>query len=141
MESFKYYTTDNRTVFSSRSLHYALTSSHTLNLQKLTPEDAKNISIIADNYLAEIIAAACEPNEKCFTKPSTAPSSNAWYMHNYCVMVGDHLHIRNGKEYRSLTTFMEKANIDELKYVLTQTAMQAALCRAELANASNVVAG
>ena len=143
MKTYKYNSTDNRTVFSPVSLRYAMTLDHTVDLTKLSNEDAQNVSIIANDYLAEIFEAAEVKDITSWDKDYSFPANQSWYLHNYCVMVGNNIHIRNGKNYQSLTAFMENASYEELKYVLSQVSMQAALCRAELLqqNAADVVAG
>lgn len=144
MKSYKYCTSDNRTVFSPVPLSYALSSNNTLTLEKLSAMDSKKISIIANDCFAEILTAAEESSADIskWNTPAPQQKSNSWYLHNYCLLVGDKLHIRDGADYKSLSSFMEKADPEELKYVLSQVAMQAALCRAELLQTSmDVVAG
>lgn len=140
MRTYKYQTTDNRTVFSPKPLLYAMTASLLVDLKKLAAGDAKDISIIAGDCMAEIFDAAT-PADVPVEQPKALPD-RSWYLHNYCVLEGNKLYIRDGKSYKSLTAFMEKADPDELKYVLTQVAMQAALCRAELQRSTtSMVAG
>ena len=140
MRTYKYQTTDNRTVFSPKPLLYAMTASNLVDLKKMEDEDAKNISIIAGDCMAELFDAATPtdiPTEQLKPLPD-----RSWYLHNCCVLEGNKLYIRDGKNYKALSSFMEKADPDELKYVLTQVAMQAALCRAELQSKTpSVVAG
>ena len=143
MSTYRYYTTDNRVAFSPVSLQYALTPAHVLDLKKLAETDMRSLSIIADNQIADIFTAASESQDlSSYSITAENLESEAWYLHNYCLMVGDKLHIRNGREYVSLSSFVNHANIHELRYVIHQLAKQAALCRAELLNARNdVVAG
>lgn len=131
MEYFKYITTDERTVFSPVSLSYALSSNHLLNLSKVSAADQPKISIIADNCLSTLLHSVTSGKSPWETK-ANEPVTENWLYHNYCAMVGDRIHIRDGKTYKTLTAFMDSADPDELKYALTMAAMQAALCRTEL---------
>lgn len=138
--TYRYTTTDGRTIFSPKPLLYALSTTHTVDIDRIHPEDANSCSIIADDYLAEIFAAAKNtPEEETLSVPNTPPDQS-WYLHNYCKTIGNKVYIRDGKNYKALTAIMANADAEQLKYILTQTAMQAALCRAELL-ANEVVAG
>lgn len=144
MNSYKYCTTDNRMIFSPVPLDYALTVNNTVNINNVTPTDTKRISIVANSGIAEILSAAQE-SVSCkqrWTDSLADKNTNTWYLHNYCVLVGDKIHIRDGNEYIPLSSFLETATAEEMKYVLTQVAMQATLCRAELLQqVTEVVAG
>jgi len=139
---YQYQLSDGRTVISPVGLDYALNyNARYLLLDKLTANDAKHISVLADSDMALMVSMAMDSGtwEDPNYLMASASRVQISYPRNFCILQNGKIFVNDGK-YIELNKFLAKADNEEKELLIRQLALQAALAQLEMVAQNSVPA-
>lgn len=110
MNHHHYNLSDGRYVLSPFPLTYAMGASGNIDLNKVNPEHTRHVNILASQEMDDLIRGSDKLDHN---KP-------------VCAIHDGEIHIKDGKAYKPLSTFLRTASLEELRYMLGAVAQQAA---------------
>lgn len=135
MRHYQYPLPTGQTIVSPVDLSYAYDPALTVDLKKISPEDFRKVSILADEKMADIVTELSDGKQwrtpaavlSQPTNPAISPAANCCLIHNGTIFIKD------GRKFTKLETILKNGTREELEFVLRSVAFQASICQAALA--------